>query len=53
MLLCEVALGEKNQKYKADYNAHNLPNGYHSTKGMGKYAPHCGEFKGDVFIPNG
>jgi hypothetical protein len=31
MLLCEVALGNMNPKYYADYYAANLPNGKHST----------------------
>ncbi|EAS06927.3 poly(ADP-ribose) polymerase family WGR domain protein (macronuclear) [Tetrahymena thermophila SB210] len=39
MLLCEVALGEMNDKYYADYYASNLPAGKHSTRGRGKTAP--------------
>ncbi len=31
MLLCEVALGNFNPKYNADYNAANLPPGKQST----------------------
>ena len=31
MLLCEVALGNMNPKYYADYYAANLPPGKHST----------------------
>jgi poly [ADP-ribose] polymerase 2/3/4 len=43
MLLCEVALGETCEKYSADYNAHNLPVGKSSTKGVGRFAPGGGE----------
>ncbi|KAL4507011.1 hypothetical protein ABPG72_001804 [Tetrahymena utriculariae] len=39
ILLCEVALGEMNDKYYADYYASNLPPGKHSTRGRGKTAP--------------
>jgi len=39
MLLCEVALGDMNPKYYADYWANKLPPGKLSTKGMGKTAP--------------
>lgn len=39
LLLCEVALGEMNEKLHADYYASNLPDGKHSTKGMGRTAP--------------
>lgn len=39
MLLCEVALGEMNDKYYADYYAANLPPGKMSTRGRGKTAP--------------
>jgi len=42
MLLCEVALGEMNDKLVADFNAHNLPPGKNSTRGVGKYAPSSG-----------
>jgi hypothetical protein len=28
-----------NDKLVADYTAHNLPPGKHSTRGVGKYAP--------------
>jgi hypothetical protein len=39
LLLCEVALGETNDKFNADFNASNLPAGKHSTKGVGKSYP--------------
>lgn len=42
MLLCEVALGEMNDKDRADYNAHNLPADKQSTRGVGKNAPSSG-----------
>lgn len=52
-MLCEVALGTMSDKLTADYSAHNLPEGYHSTRGVGKFAPKTGEMFGDVFVPNG
>lgn len=39
MLLCEVALGDCNEKLFADYNAGSLPTGKSSTKGVGRNAP--------------
>eukprot|EP01017_Pseudomicrothorax_dubius_P046066 TRINITY_DN8068_c0_g1_i1.p1 TRINITY_DN8068_c0_g1~~TRINITY_DN8068_c0_g1_i1.p1 ORF type:complete len:690 (+),score=247.15 TRINITY_DN8068_c0_g1_i1:45-2114(+) len=39
ILLCEVALGETNDLYFADYHANLLPPGKSSTKGCGKTAP--------------
>lgn len=39
LLLCEVALGEMNEKIHADYYAANLPPGKMSTKGVGKIQP--------------
>jgi len=39
LLLCEVALGETNDLYQADYNADRLPDGKLSTKGCGKEFP--------------
>ena len=39
LLLCEVALGDCNEKFYADFNASLLPPGKHSTKGVGKTAP--------------
>lgn len=44
MLLCEVALGGMNDLFTADYNAQALPQGKHSTRGVGKYSPTSGEF---------
>eukprot|EP00742_Colponemidia_sp_Colp-10_P000975 GILJ01001057.1.p1 GENE.GILJ01001057.1~~GILJ01001057.1.p1 ORF type:complete len:855 (-),score=177.28 GILJ01001057.1:120-2531(-) len=45
LLLCEVALGDMNEKLQADYNASDLPRGKHSTKGLGKTFPNPDEFK--------
>ena len=39
MLLCDVALGEMNEKLNADYNANHLPKGKLSTKGIGRVTP--------------
>ncbi|XP_064610913.1 poly [ADP-ribose] polymerase 2-like [Liolophura sinensis] len=39
VLLCEVSLGKCNELMAADYNAHKLPSGTHSVKGMGSIAP--------------
>lgn len=39
MLLCEVALGNPNEKLFSDYNAAKLPSGKSSTKGVGRTAP--------------
>ena len=39
LLLCNVALGNCNEKLHADYNANNLPPDKHSTKGCGRSAP--------------
>lgn len=39
LLLCEVALGDMSEKLYADYYASNLPDGKHSTKGVGRTAP--------------
>lgn len=35
IMLCEVALGNMNELNHTDYNAANLPEGKHSTKGCG------------------
>ncbi len=40
-------------KFSADYTAHNLPLGKHSTRGVGKFAPCDGQTIDGVFIPNG
>ena len=39
LLLCDVALGNMNEKLYADYNAAELPPDKHSTKGCGRTAP--------------
>ena len=39
LLLCDVALGEMNEKLQADYNASQLPAGKLSTKGLGRWTP--------------
>jgi len=39
LLLCEVAVGNMNEKLQADYHANNLPDGKHSTKGVGRTSP--------------
>jgi poly [ADP-ribose] polymerase len=53
MLLCEVALGDCNEKYYADYYANLLPPGKMSTKGCGKTAPGGGKHLEDIFVPCG
>ncbi|OQV17931.1 Poly [ADP-ribose] polymerase 2 [Hypsibius exemplaris] len=39
MLLCEVALGQPNELFDANYDADKLPPGTYCTKGVGMYAP--------------
>ncbi|KAJ8272577.1 hypothetical protein GJAV_G00090860 [Gymnothorax javanicus] len=39
LLLCEVALGDSRELVDADYNAAKLPEGKHSTKGLGQTGP--------------
>lgn len=39
LLLCDVALGNCNEKLYSDYNAGDLPQDKHSTKGCGRNAP--------------
>ncbi|MEQ2289452.1 Poly [ADP-ribose] polymerase 2 [Ameca splendens] len=39
LLLSEVALGDCNELLDADYEAHKLPAGKHSTKGLGQTGP--------------
>jgi len=39
LLLCEVALGETNDLFNADYDAGKLPKGKSSTKGVGEVSP--------------
>lgn len=53
ILLCEVALGNVNEKFYADYYANLLPEGKQSTKGCGKTAPKEGKMLGDVLVPCG
>ena len=56
LLLCEVALGNMNEKFHADYYASNLPADKHSTKGIGKTAPDPINFvkmSDEVVIPMG
>lgn len=36
ILLCDVALGNTNEKFYSDYNASNLPAGKNSTWGRGR-----------------
>lgn len=55
LLLCEVALGNINEKLESDYNADNLPKGKHSTKGLGKTAPDLSSYikHDNYYIPIG
>ncbi|KAJ4768136.1 Poly [ADP-ribose] polymerase [Rhynchospora pubera] len=56
LLLCEVALGEMNELFSSNCNAHNLPNGKLSTKGVGTIAPDKSEYEiieGGVVVPLG
>ena len=55
LILCEVALGNCNEKMHADYLASNLPQGKHSTKGVGRTAPKPSNFQSldGVIIPMG
>ena len=53
ILLCEVKLGECNEKVNADYNADKLPKGKHSTKGLGSIAPSNYVERDGVKIPMG
>lgn len=39
LVLAQVALGSVRELYDADYNAHRLPEGKNSTKGLGKIGP--------------
>ena len=43
LLLCEVALGSMDEKFIADSEAHNLPKGKHSVKGLGRTVPNPDE----------
>lgn len=53
VLLCEVALGNMQEKWNADFSAANLPEGKNSTKGMGHTEPMGGEMLDGVWVPNG
>eukprot|EP00831_Metopus_contortus_P079642 TRINITY_DN796_c0_g1_i8.p1 TRINITY_DN796_c0_g1~~TRINITY_DN796_c0_g1_i8.p1 ORF type:complete len:339 (+),score=47.67 TRINITY_DN796_c0_g1_i8:140-1156(+) len=39
LLLCKVAIGNPRKLTNGDFNASDLPPGYHSTKGLGEKAP--------------
>lgn len=39
ILLCDVALGNTNEKFYSDYYANQLPQGKHSTWGRGRTMP--------------
>lgn len=52
-MLCEVALGNFNEKNYGDSHAHNLPSGKHSTKGCGQSFPEGGEKWNNLWVPNG
>ncbi|XP_076469842.1 poly [ADP-ribose] polymerase 2-like [Babylonia areolata] len=45
MLLCDVSLGNINEKLDADYYADKLPSGKHSVKGCGSVGPDPSTFK--------
>ncbi|KAG5444223.1 Poly [ADP-ribose] polymerase 2, variant 2 [Clonorchis sinensis] len=56
MALCEVSLGKVNELYQACHNAHQLPEGMHSVKGVGRVAPEeltWSKLDGDVTVPIG
>ena len=54
-VLCEVALGNSRQLLRPDYNAANLPSGFHSTHAIGTQRPKPSqtEYDGDIEIPLG
>lgn len=39
LLLCEVALGNSKVYYEPDYDAENVPKGFHSTSAVGECIP--------------
>ena len=39
LLLCDVAVGTPNNLLHSDFNASNLPDGKHCTKGVGRTGP--------------
>ncbi|CAF3705239.1 unnamed protein product [Adineta steineri] len=56
VLLSEVALGKCNELLNADNNAHRLPDGFSSVKGLGSIAPNLKNavtLDNDVVIPMG
>ena len=56
MLLCQVALGNVNELTHADFNASRLPQGKHSTKGVGRTQPDPADtvtLPGNVVVPLG
>ncbi|CAF0734869.1 unnamed protein product [Adineta steineri] len=56
VLLSEVALGKCNELLNADNNAHRLPDGFSSVKGLGSIAPNMKNavtLDNDVVIPMG
>ncbi|CAF2007593.1 unnamed protein product [Rotaria magnacalcarata] len=56
VLLAEVALGKSNELVHADNNAHRLPDGCSSVKGLGSIAPNLKngvKLNNDVLVPMG
>ena len=55
ILLCEVSVGKPKEYFTTCYEASNLPNGCHSTKGCGKLAPpeSCYTNLDGVIVQNG
>lgn len=56
LMLCQVALGNINEKMQADYNADKLPQGKHSTKGVGRTHPDPSEtatLENGILVPLG
>ena len=39
LIVCEAALGKPRELDRPDYNAANLPTGFHSTKAIGRSIP--------------
>ena len=56
LIVCEAALGKSRELDRPDYNAANLPAGFHSTKANGRSIPDPHEsevIEKDIWIPNG
>ncbi|KAM3128613.1 Poly [ADP-ribose] polymerase 2 [Paramecium bursaria] len=53
LLICQVALGKSQERFKADYDAYDLRAGIKSTKGVGKYQPQKLEILDGCKIPTG